>query len=124
GAATLTNLPWTLSQAELEAATGATSVLLINDFEALGHLLGRLEPADTVELQRGAEDARGAVALLGAGTGLGAAYVTRDADGGTAVHPGEGGHADFAARSDEEWELRAFLARRHGQASWERVLSG
>ena len=40
------------------------------------------------------------------------------------VIPTEGGHAGFAARTDEQREVGRFLAREFGFTSWERILSG
>jgi glucokinase len=45
---------------------------------------------------------------------------------GRCYHPfaTEGGHCDFAPRSEEDIELYRFLHLRHDHVSWERVLSG
>ena len=62
--------------------------------------------------------------LLGAGTGLGVALLVWSGERMLAV-PSEGGHAELAARDEEEWALRRFLAPRcGGRVSVERVVSG
>src|SRR5207247_10511334 len=57
------------------------------------------------------------------GTGLGEALIVWDGARHLAVGS-EGGHVDFAARTDLEVELLQFLRREFGRVSYERVLSG
>ena len=123
GVARTPNLPWTIDERELAAAIGIAHTSLINDFEALGHALVLLEPKDVETLQRGEPIAHGPVALIGAGTGLGEAFLSWDG-GRYHVHPSEGGHAEFAARDEDEWELRRSLQDEFGHVSRERVVSG
>jgi glucokinase len=48
--------------------------------------------------------------LLGTGTGLGEAIVTKGtSDGYYVVYPGEGGHVDFAARNALEFGFMEFV---------------
>jgi len=117
------NLPWTVSAQALAADTGIACTTIINDFDAAGHGVGRLAPSDLVTLQEGAPLEHGAIALIGAGTGLGEGFLTWD---GTRyrVHPSEGGHVNFAARNDVEWGLRGTLMDEYGHVSYERLLSG
>ncbi len=119
----LTNLPWVIDRAALRAALGVSALRLLNDFEALGHGLALLGPADLVTLQEGRPQPHGPRAVLGAGTGLGQALLVW-AEGGWRVLPGEGGHTSFAPQNPQEYRLHAFLAERHGHVSWERLLSG
>lgn len=119
----VTNLGWKADAAELADATGTSRVRVLNDFEALAYALPELGKDDYQELQQGRPDREGTVALLGAGTGLGQAFVVR-CNGRWVAHPSEGGHGDFAATDDAQWRLRARLVSAHGHASWERVLSG
>ncbi len=122
GAAQLTNLPWTVDAAALAAITARVSV--INDLQAaaLGSL--HLEPADFCTLAGGNPGARGNIAVIAAGTGLGEAFLVWDGRRHIAVAC-EGGHADFAPRGDEEIALLQHLARETGgHVSYERVLSG
>jgi glucokinase len=74
-------------------------------------------------LQEGRAAAHGHGALIAAGTGLGMALLPRVGEA-TVVLPSEGGHQDFAPRTDEEVGLLDFLRRRHGHVSVERVVSG
>jgi len=122
GEARTTNLPWTVRASDLSAAAGVRDTRLINDFEAVGHALPLLGPADVVTLQAGQPVEGGPVAIIGPGTGLGQGFLTWS--GGYQVHASEGGHATFAPQREVEWGLFQFLARRFGHVSWERVLSG
>jgi glucokinase len=61
--------------------------------------------------------------VIAAGTGRGQAFLYWD---GARYRPAatEGGHVDFAPRSEREWLLLEFLLRRYERVSYERVLSG
>src|SRR5205823_6378933 len=63
------------------------------------------------------------IAVLGAGTGLGVAFLVHNGARYEPV-PSEGGHRELAARTEVEMRLWAFLHARHGHVSLERVLSG
>jgi glucokinase len=122
GQSQLTNLPWLIDRRTLERAIGAP-VDLINDFAALGYAVPLLTERDLLSLARAPRRLQAPFAVIGAGTGLGVATFVR-APGGLQVLAGEGGHADFAARSELEVGLWRYLNARHGRVSVERVLSG
>ena len=61
--------------------------------------------------------------VVGAGTGLGVAWLSWQ-DDSYAVHPSEGGHMDFAPANAIQYELLQYLQRRHGHVSYERIISG
>ena len=63
------------------------------------------------------------MAVLGPGTGLGAAAYCVDARG-SAVLVSEGGHVGFSPSDEVELEVWRILARRFGRVSLERILSG
>ncbi|MBI3029418.1 MAG: glucokinase, partial [Candidatus Rokubacteria bacterium] len=81
-----------------------------------------LPPRDLERIQRG-KARKGNMVLIAAGTGLGEAVLFWDGSRHRVV-PSEGGHADFAPRSDLEMELLRFLQKEFGHVSYERVLSG
>ncbi len=124
GVCKMSNLSWVVDARTLTKRLRLPTQVL-NDFEAVG--LGvRYVPADRlVTLQKGQPDARGPVAILGAGTGLGEALVLRT-ERGERVMPTEGGHATFAPVDDDDAGLIAFVRRKlgGGHVSVERVLSG
>ena len=118
-----TNLPWIVDAETLSKEVGVGSIVLINDLGATGHSLEHLPPEDFCVLNPG-KPLRGASrALLAAGTGLGEGILFWD---GTRykVVPSEGGHSDFAPRTDQQIELLKFMRHRYPQVSWELILSG
>jgi glucokinase len=119
----VTNLPWVVDARELARALNLKQVWLINDLAANAHGIAALGPEDFVVLNQGEEDAAGNAAILAAGTGLGEAGLVWD---GYRHLPfaTEGGHAEFAPRTDLDMELLRHLRGRLGQVSWENVLSG
>lgn len=124
GAIDLTNSPWAVSEAELEAL-GPARVRLINDFEAQAWATAALPPGGLMSLGGPAEGERDAtVAVLGPGTGFGVAALVRDGHGGEAVMPGEGGHVSFAPEDEVDDAVLAILRRRFGRVSVERLISG
>ena len=74
-------------------------------------------------LQEGTPEREGNAAVIAAGTGLGQAYLVR-VGGRPQPVPSEGGHADFAARTDRELELVRMLRDQYGRVEVERVVSG
>jgi glucokinase len=118
-----TNLAWPVDGASLARLLGVDSVSLLNDLEANAWGLGALGPGDFAELNEGDPAATGNVAVCSAGTGLGEAALYWD---GERHHPfaGEGGHTDFAPRSELEVELWRFLKAEYNHVSYERVCSG
>jgi glucokinase len=117
------NLPWTINARRLAQEIGSARTRLINDFETIGYGLDQLDRGDLATLQEGRPAPQGPRALLGAGTGLGEAFLLREGDG-YRVHASEGGHADFAPRDALEWGLFEFLHGQYEHVSYERVLSG
>lgn len=126
GACTLPNLGWSVDERRLRGSlgTGAPPLAVLNDLAAVAHAIPLLSGADVVELQAGRRRPAGVIAVIGAGTGLGEAYLVPEADGRPQVCPTEGGHADFAPRTELEWRLTGYLERIHGRVSNERVISG
>ncbi len=118
-----TNLPWVVDATELSNDLGIGQVGLINDLLANAHGIALLDESDFVVLQPGQGRATGNQALISAGTGLGEAGLLA-APGGYEPFPSEGGHVDFAPRSELEIELLHYLMDRFEHVSYERVLSG
>lgn len=123
GRAHFVNLDWEVDGKELAVRVGLDEVRLVNDFEAICHALPLLDEGDLARVLPGTPEPRGAVAVLGAGTGLGHGFVTRS--GGEArVQSSEAGHTDFAPRTPLQDALLRWLRDRHGHVSFERVVSG
>lgn len=122
GRCVTTNLPWQLDETTLAASIPARRVRLLNDLEATGYGVLALPPTALEPLQRGAAR-QGNMVLIAAGTGLGEALLVWDGQRHLVV-ASEGGHVDFAPRTDLEMELLRFLRKELGRVSYERVLSG
>lgn len=117
------NLPWPIDVTMLAAEIGVPHVTVVNDFHAVACAIPHLRPTDLVTLQTGEPREHGAIAVIGAGTGLGEAFLT--SHGSTrSVHDSEGGHASFGARNELECDFLNWMHRRVGHVSRERVVSG
>jgi glucokinase len=116
------NLAWIVDALRLAKLLQVTSVWLINDLQAHASGIDDLTHADFVPLNE-ATPANGNAALMAAGTGLGQAGLYWD---GVRRRPFacEGGHCDFAPRTDLELELFRYLRNKFGRVSYERILSG
>lgn len=127
GQSRLTNLPWLLEEKALAQAAGVPRLKLLNDLESTAYGILTLPAHELAVLNPGANPSpsrAGNVAVIAAGTGLGEAMLYWD---GSHYHPiaSEGGHADFAPRTDREFALFHYLHKRYGgHVSYERVLSG
>ncbi|MEP7117612.1 MAG: glucokinase [Acidobacteriota bacterium] len=123
GVATMTNVPWRVRGPEIATTLRIPDVRLLNDLEAMAHAVTVLNGDELHTLRAGRPSPTGNAALIAAGTGLGEAILHR-VDGRMRPVPTEAGHADFAARTDEEVALLVELRRRFGRVDIERVLSG
>jgi glucokinase len=123
GRVAVTNLPWIITEKDLKEALGLKHVWLINDLEANANGVHGLTPDDFVTLNRGEEGAIGNAAIISAGTGLGEAGLFWDGNRHLPI-ASEGGHSDFAPRTDLDIKLLIHLRKRFGQVDWESVLSG
>jgi glucokinase len=123
GVSRLTNVTWDISVAEIAGHLGTPRVEMLNDLEALATSVEVLTADEVAVLQAGVARADGNAAVIAAGTGLGQASLHR-VNGRLRPVPSEGGHADYAARTDREIELLKMLRERFGRAEIEQVLSG
>ena len=122
GRCTATNLPWVVDEASLAECVSTRRVKLVNDLEATGHGILGLPPSALVPLQ-GGEPRKATMALIAAGTGLGEVLLVWDGRRHRVVGS-EGGHTDFAPRTELETELFRFLRKEFGRVSYERIVSG
>jgi glucokinase len=124
GRSKLMNLPWKLDQAELAQMSGAPRVALLNDVEAAAYGMLTLGDGDRAVLNAGSPQTNANIAVMAAGTGLGESFLCWDGERYRASAT-EGGHANFAPRTEREIELLRFLRDDFGgHVSTERVLSG
>jgi glucokinase len=124
--AKLTNLSWSLDSDRLQKELSIASVSLINDFAAIGYGVLGLSEEDVYTLQAVEPDPKAPIAILGAGTGLGEGFVIPFPDGQYNVFGSEGGHVDFAPRSQLEFQLLNYILEKNNldRVSVERVVSG
>ncbi len=121
----MTNRDWSFSIAELQAALGLRALAVVNDFTALALALPGLSDRDRMLVGGGQAIAGAAIALLGAGSGLGVSGLLPGATSGSWLPiSGEGGHVTLAAEDDREAAVIGVLRRRYGHVSAERALSG
>lgn len=120
-----TNIPWTADERAIARHLGLpeSRVHVMNDLVATGYGIPALREPDLEPLLPGRPDPAGNAAVLAAGTGLGESILARI--GGDLVPvPSEGGHADFAPRTDPEIEVFRAIRARLGRVSCEAILSG
>ncbi|SDL91589.1 glucokinase [Catalinimonas alkaloidigena] len=123
GKAQTTNLPWTVDAAQLSQHWNGIPVSLLNDLEASAYGLAALPAHDFAVLCPGTPSAEGNAAILSPGTGLGEAGLFWDGER-YRPFPTEGGHADFAPRTEQDARLWRYLREQFGHVSWERLVSG
>jgi glucokinase len=121
--AELTNIAWDISSAEITTWSGAGRTTLLNDLEAMANSVEVLTPDELLVLQEGVPNLEGNAVVIAAGTGLGEAYLHR-VNGRLRPVPSEGGHADFAPRTDREIALLRLLRDHFGRVDVERILCG
>ncbi|MFK8183645.1 MAG: glucokinase [Phormidesmis sp.] len=121
----LTNLNWSLEAEALARRLAIAQVSLINDFAANGYGILGLTDSDLHVLQDAPMLSQAPIAIIGAGTGLGEAFLIPQG-GCYHVFPGEGGHADFAPQNSSTYQLCRYLQKTEqlSRISVERVVSG
>ena len=117
--AKLTNLPWTIDCAALEARFGLGRLTLINDFAGVALGVAAVAPEQFITLQAGEPAPAGVKLVIGAGTGLGMAILA-----GNDILPSEGGHVGFAPQDEMQARVWQALLQEHGRVTVERVISG
>jgi len=122
GKVKLTNLSWRLDSNAIGTAL-KLPVVFLNDLEATAYGLAGIQSNELAALHINTIKAEGNIALISPGTGLGEAGLYWD---GKSYHPfaTEGGHSDFAVRTEQDIELYRYLQQQFGHVSWERVISG
>ena len=123
GKAKITNLPWLIDCENILQQTGIMNLSLINDFSGVAWGVSVLKDNDYVTLQAAEPDPNGAIAIIGAGTGLGQAILVNNTKERIIVQS-EGGHVDFAPRCTEEIELLIYWQSRLPRVTYETFLSG
>ncbi|MBW3004415.1 glucokinase [Candidatus Woesearchaeota archaeon] len=118
----MTNLPWSIDAAKINKLFGIKKVTVINDYEGIAFGIEVLKKSDLKQIKPGKPIKFSSKAVLGASTGLGEsiiAWLGHD----DFVLPSEGGHVDFAARNELEWDLKKFIKRKTGRVDSESFVS-
>lgn len=114
------------------------SLVFLNDFEAIGYCLAAQVDPGANELCKFTQvltihqaspgnnsETNTPVACFGAGTGLGACFLSPDGSGRYKVYPSEAGMTDtFSPRSDEEWLILKYLRHNQSFVEVEQLVSG
>ena len=124
----LTNLSWSVSGEEIKNRFNFKKVELINDFAVLIYGISNLEKNQFTSLQDVPDQIvknKKLHTIVGAGTGLGISRGIIDPPR-IEVLSSEGGHAEFAPRTSEEWELKKWVRDflNVERVSIERIISG
>jgi len=136
--ALLTNLQRGFTADEVLKTTGVEELTLLNDFEAVGFGLEILianRPEAFVRLSRAGKlpPTKGkklTAAVIGAGTGLGTTVLIHDTvTGKYRPTPGEGGHVDFVAVDEIEFQIAQWIRKNRNLSernplNCEKVVSG
>ncbi len=129
----LTNLSWSIDLADSAMEIGGVkgglkNGLVINDFLAQAFSAISQVGDSAKPILGGEKDRSGAIAVIGAGTGLGKAIIAPTADGKYFGLASEGGHATLGVNCSSEIEVKVAceLTKRESApyATWEHVLSG
>ncbi len=121
---TMTNRPWSFAPNALRDALGLDTLLVLNDFEAVGWAVAALQDGDAATIGGArAPVARAPRLVLGPGTGLGVSLVVPTTHGSVVVAT-EGGHATLAAHDDSEARALDALRVELPRVSAESVLCG
>jgi glucokinase len=120
----MTNHHWSFSISEMQQRFGLERLVVMNDFTALALALPALKPNETHQIGAGTATPDAALAVIGAGTGLGIAGLMPTSIGRSVPITGEGGHVSLASSDALESKVVERLKQRFGHASAERALSG
>ncbi len=107
----------------IRVARRPITVTLINDLEAIARAVPILRSSDLVAINEGEATARGAIAVIAPGTGLGESFLTWDGSRYRA-HSSEGGHSDFAPADELQLRLLEYMFKKFDHVSFEHVCSG
>jgi glucokinase len=102
-------ITWDIDISKADRDFGFKKCFLINDFIAQAFACFSPIAAASEKILQGSPAPDAAVAVIGAGTGLGKAAIMPDGKGGFIALPSEGGHTNFPFVSAKEFEYQQFL---------------
>lgn len=95
----------------------------MNDFQASALGIPHMQASDMIALNQGDTHQHETRVVVGAGTGLGVAWLQGDGTD-TRAWSSEGGHIDFAPADETQIDVLRFLLESYEHVSCERLLSG
>ncbi|WP_348709154.1 glucokinase [uncultured Pseudoalteromonas sp.] len=119
----LTNLGWHFNVADLKAEFAFEQLEVINDFAAFAYAAPYLDDSQNMAVKAGQADENANIAVMGPGTGFGAACLVRTSQG-SAVLSCEAGHITLAAVTELDRLLITELKKQLNHVSVETVFSG
>ncbi len=105
------NIPWYIDLGDPDLHLQGLPVLLLNDFVAQGWASRTAIMDGALEIKAGRADPSSALAVIGAGTGLGHCATLPDGQGGFFAVPAEAGHVAFPFVGALEERYHEFLRR-------------
>jgi len=121
----LTNNPWVIRPALMSERLGVERFTIVNDFGAVAHAVASIGD-DQFRHICGPDrplPREGVITVVGPGTGLGVAILSRKADCYEVIET-EAGHVDFAPLDQLEDRILVELRRSFRRVSVERIASG
>ncbi|WP_353571751.1 ROK family protein [Candidatus Albibeggiatoa sp. nov. BB20] len=124
---------WTISEFALGEMFDCqpNRAFIINDMEAIAYAIPMLQADELIDLNPKANPQIGNQALIAAGTGLGELLLYWDRVRQAHLpSASEGGHSDFAPRTEQQWQLWQYVRDLQLDADcpncivWERLVSG
>ncbi|MBQ4812832.1 glucokinase [Pseudoalteromonas luteoviolacea] len=119
----LTNLGWNFNTQDIKSQFDFKELAVINDFAAFAFAAPHLSKEDNIQIKTGQADPNANIAVLGPGTGFGAACHVKDIHG-SAVMSCEAGHISLAAVTELDRQLLQVLKESTQHVSVETVFSG
>lgn len=120
----MTNNHWQFSIEATRQALGLSSLLMLNDWEAMAMAAPALSGSDLEQIGSGEPVPDAPKGLIGPGTGLGVSSLVRSRRGDWVAIAGEGGHVSMSPTCAREADILRILWRTHAHVSVERVVSG
>ena len=119
-------IPWGIDISHAERDYEFRRCFLINDFVAQAFSCISPSGKSAESIIPGTSDRQSAIAVIGAGTGLGKAILVPDGRNVYIVNPSEGGHACFPFVGEKEQAFEIFLHKTKAitYATYNHVLSG
>ena len=119
----LTNLGWQFNVSDIKQQFGFANFKVINDFAAFAHASPYIDNTANLVIKDGHSHSDGNIAVIGPGTGFGAAALVKGEEQ-SVVLSCEAGHISLAACNELERNLITALSEEFEHVSVEHVFSG